>query len=361
MVLVTVSAAEVAGAPPIPTLPVSVDACVTARAPATVVVLPVRPMPTLCALVAPMVTAPSVPLPAFAPASSALSFVLQGIRPKYLVLLAHFGFWAHSALVLIFANILPHSKHFHVITAIPNVFFKDLSPRGRLKPIANGMEGEPASSKDAVLLGASAHHVDAGNLDAALTAGEPRWNLSGTLFEGIERWAERKARVTPEDTKARAHRTLRMLAAHGIQHVRSHVDVTEPGLGTLKAMLEVRDEARGLIDLQLVAFPQEGIESFANGRALMTEAVEMASERLDEAKTELAERESLAEATERAREIREKADTDAQATRERAREIAQARLARSRELLGSADTVRRNIISPAEARSKAKIPENFPG
>ena len=113
------------------------------------------------------------------------------------------------------------------------------------------------------------------HLDAALTAGEPRWNLSGTLFEGIERWAERKARVTPEDTKARAHRTLRMLAAHGIQHVRSHVDVTEPGLGTLKAMLEVRDEARGLIDLQLVAFPQEGIESFANGRALMTEAVEM--------------------------------------------------------------------------------------
>lgn len=113
------------------------------------------------------------------------------------------------------------------------------------------------------------------HLDAALTAGEPNWNLSGTLFEGIERWAERKALVTPEDTKSRAHRTIRMLAAHGIQHVRTHVDVTEPGLGTLKAMLAVRDEARDLVDLQIVAFPQEGIESFANGRALMTEAVEM--------------------------------------------------------------------------------------
>lgn len=116
------------------------------------------------------------------------------------------------------------------------------------------------------------------HLDAALTAGEPRWNLSGTLFEGIERWAERKALVTPEDTKSRAHRTIRMLSAHGIQHVRTHVDVTEPGLGTLQAMLEVRDEARALIDLQIVAFPQEGIESFANGRALMSEAVAMGAD-----------------------------------------------------------------------------------
>lgn len=113
------------------------------------------------------------------------------------------------------------------------------------------------------------------HLDATLTAGQPRWNLSGTLFEGIERWAERKATVTRADTKARAHRTIRMLAEHGIQHVRTHVDVTEPGLGTLAAMLEVRDEARDLVDLQVVAFPQEGIESFANGRALMREAVAM--------------------------------------------------------------------------------------
>jgi cytosine deaminase len=116
------------------------------------------------------------------------------------------------------------------------------------------------------------------HLDATLTAGEPGWNLSGTLFEGIELWAERKALVTHEDSKSRAHRTIRMLAAHGIQHVRTHVDVTEAGLGALKAMLEVRDEARPLIDLQIVAFPQEGIESFANGRALMSEAVALGAD-----------------------------------------------------------------------------------
>ena len=69
-----------------------------------------------------------------------------------------------------------------------------------------------------------------------------------------------------------------MLAEHGIQHVRTHVDVTDPTLAALKAMLEVREEARHLIDLQIVAFPQEGIESYAGGRELMTRAVELGAD-----------------------------------------------------------------------------------
>lgn len=116
------------------------------------------------------------------------------------------------------------------------------------------------------------------HLDAALTAGEPEWNMSGTLFEGIERWSQRKALITHEDTKQRAHATIRMLAEHGIQHVRTHVDVTDPTLGALKSMLEVREEARHLIDLQIVAFPQEGIESYAGGRALMEQAIELGAD-----------------------------------------------------------------------------------
>ncbi|PZP23073.1 cytosine deaminase [Pseudomonas kuykendallii] len=111
------------------------------------------------------------------------------------------------------------------------------------------------------------------HLDATLTAGEPAWNMSGTLFEGIERWAERKALVTHEDSKTRAKKTIDMLVDHGIQHVRTHVDVTDPTLAALKAMVEVREETRHLIDLQIVAFPQEGIESYANGRALMEESL----------------------------------------------------------------------------------------
>ncbi|EGT5712976.1 cytosine deaminase [Cronobacter dublinensis subsp. dublinensis] len=116
------------------------------------------------------------------------------------------------------------------------------------------------------------------HLDATLTAGEPEWNMSGTLFEGIERWGQRKATITHEDTKRRAHTTIGMLRDHGIQHVRTHVDVTDPTLAALKAMLEVKEEARHLIDLQIVAFPQEGIESFPQGRALMEQAVEMGAD-----------------------------------------------------------------------------------
>jgi len=99
--------------------------------------------------------------------------------------------------------------------------------------------------------------------------------MSGTLFEGIERWSQRKATITHEDTKRRAHSTIGLLRDHGIQHVRTHIDVTDPTLGALKSMLEVKEEARNLIDLQIVAFPQEGIESFPDGRKLMEQAIDM--------------------------------------------------------------------------------------
>ena len=100
------------------------------------------------------------------------------------------------------------------------------------------------------------------HLDATLTAGEPEWNMSGTLFEGIARWSQRKASVTVEDTRQRALKTIGMLRDNGVQHVRTHIDVTDPSLTALEAMLAVKKEAAQLIDLQIVAFPQEGIESF---------------------------------------------------------------------------------------------------
>ena len=76
------------------------------------------------------------------PAGSAMATLLSKLHvgPDALVVLSHVGFWTHATLVLIFLNLLPHSKHFHVITAIPNVFFKDLEPRGRLEPMAENLE-----------------------------------------------------------------------------------------------------------------------------------------------------------------------------------------------------------------------------
>ncbi len=116
------------------------------------------------------------------------------------------------------------------------------------------------------------------HLDTTQTAGEPSWNLSGTLFEGIERWAERKALLTHEDVKQRAIQTLKWQIANGIQFVRTHVDVSDPNLVALKAMLEVREEMKAWVDLQIVAFPQEGILSYPNGKALLEEALKLGAD-----------------------------------------------------------------------------------
>ncbi len=74
-------------------------------------------------------------------AGYAVSSIISGLSPEGLRVLEHLGFWTHTALVLIFLNILPYSKHFHIITAVPNVFAADLTPRGRLAPIED-MEGK---------------------------------------------------------------------------------------------------------------------------------------------------------------------------------------------------------------------------
>jgi cytosine/creatinine deaminase len=116
------------------------------------------------------------------------------------------------------------------------------------------------------------------HLDAVLTVGQPRPNVSGSLFEGIAVWAERVADLTYEDVQARVAQVLRWQLACGVQHVRSHVDVCDPQLRALRALIDLRAEMRGLIDLQLVAFPQQGIFGFEGGRELMAEAVRLGAD-----------------------------------------------------------------------------------
>ncbi|WP_299805035.1 cytosine deaminase [uncultured Shewanella sp.] len=116
------------------------------------------------------------------------------------------------------------------------------------------------------------------HLDTTQTAGEPSWNISGTLFEGIERWSERKSMLSIEDVKSRAKQTLKWQIANGIQHVRTHVDVSDPTLIALKAMLEVKEEMKPWVDIQIVAFPQEGILSYPNGKELLEEAVKLGAD-----------------------------------------------------------------------------------
>ncbi|AST95712.1 cytosine deaminase [Shouchella clausii] len=116
------------------------------------------------------------------------------------------------------------------------------------------------------------------HLDSTLTAGDPNWNLSGTLFEGIQRWAERKEKLTHEDVKERATKALKWQISQGIQHVRTHVDTTDPNLTALKALLEVKEEMKPFVDIQLVAFPQEGILSYPQGQELLEEALKLGAD-----------------------------------------------------------------------------------
>jgi cytosine/creatinine deaminase len=116
------------------------------------------------------------------------------------------------------------------------------------------------------------------HLDAVLTVGQPRPNISGSLFEGIAVWADRVADLSYDDVQARVRQVLRWQLACGVQHVRSHVDVSDPELRALRALIDLRAEVRGLIDLQLVAFPQVGMLTFESGLDLMRQAVALGAD-----------------------------------------------------------------------------------
>ncbi len=113
------------------------------------------------------------------------------------------------------------------------------------------------------------------HLDAVLTVGQPGYNKSGTLLEGISIWSERKRSLTCEDVKRRALEAIRWAVAQGTLYIRSHVDVCDPQLTALRALLELREEVRDICELQLVAFPQDGILSFPDGHTLLRRAVEL--------------------------------------------------------------------------------------
>ena len=118
------------------------------------------------------------------------------------------------------------------------------------------------------------------HLDYVLTAGTPRWSKSGSVFEGIEIWSERKQIVTEtkEDVKKRALKAIKMQLKHGIQHVRTHVDVSDPTLKGLEALLELKEEIKPWMDLQIVALPQEGLYTKPDGEELLIKALEMGAD-----------------------------------------------------------------------------------
>ncbi|MDN6236116.1 amidohydrolase family protein [Corynebacterium flavescens] len=113
------------------------------------------------------------------------------------------------------------------------------------------------------------------HLDYAFSAGTPRDNESGTLFEAIEIWRERKqlGLGTAEEVRAKAIAAARSAASHGVGFIRTHVDVTDPELVALGVLVDVKKEVADFCQIEIVAFPQNGMYAYPGGDELVERAL----------------------------------------------------------------------------------------
>lgn len=101
---------------------------------------------------------------------------------------------------------------------------------------------------------------------------------SGTLFEAIEMWPKFKKNLTVESVKRLALKGIKDEVSQGVQHIRTHIDVTDPKFTALKAMLEMKEELKDIVDIQIVAFPQQGMYTYKGGLELVEEALKMGAD-----------------------------------------------------------------------------------
>jgi cytosine deaminase len=131
---------------------------------------------------------------------------------------------------------------------------------GRITEVAEGLQAPATETIDAQGLLLSPPFVDAHfHMDATLSYGLPRVNASGTLLEGIALWGELKPQLTQEALIERALAYCDWAVAKGLLAIRSHVDICDPRLLAVEALLEVKRRVAPYLDLQLVAFPQDGV------------------------------------------------------------------------------------------------------
>ena len=113
------------------------------------------------------------------------------------------------------------------------------------------------------------------HMDATLSLGTPRMNVSGTLLEGISLWSELKPIQNVEQIIDRALRYCDLAVSMGIGAIRSHVDICDNSLKGVEALLEVQRKVAPYIELQLVAFPQDGIFRDPNAKVNLINALDM--------------------------------------------------------------------------------------
>ncbi len=147
---------------------------------------------------------------------------------------------------------------------------------GRIAAVERGLAAEAGEVIDASGRLVCPPFVDPHfHMDATLSLGLPRLNRSGTLLEGIALWGELRPTLTREALVERALRYCDLAVSQGLLAIRSHVDTSDPRLVTVEAMLEVRDLVAPYIELQLVAFPQDGYLRAADGVASLERALDM--------------------------------------------------------------------------------------
>jgi cytosine deaminase len=151
--------------------------------------------------------------------------------------------------------------------------------KGRIVEVGARLEVQAGREIDATDRLVSPPFVDSHfHLDSTLSYGQPRVNQSGTLLEGIELWGEFKSDLTIENVKARAGELCRWAIARGTLAIRSHVDVGDDNLLAVEALLELRQEFKPYIDIQLVAFPQDGYFRHGPNAANLERALDMGVE-----------------------------------------------------------------------------------
>ncbi|MDZ7856619.1 amidohydrolase family protein [Sphaerotilus sp.] len=147
---------------------------------------------------------------------------------------------------------------------------------GRIVAVQPALPATAAEELDAAGQLVTPPFVDAHfHLDSALSYGLPRINQSGTLLEGIALWGELKPTLTQDAIVERALAYCDQAVGQGLLAIRSHVDVCDPRLLAVEALLQVRERVKPYLDLQLVAFPQDGVLRVPGALALLTRALDL--------------------------------------------------------------------------------------
>ncbi len=154
---------------------------------------------------------------------------------------------------------------------------QDIAARdGRIVAIAPAIAAEARETLDARGRLVSPPFVDCHfHLDATLSLGLPRLNLSGTLLEGIALWGELKPLLTHEAVAERALRYCDLAVSRGLLAIRTHVDICDERLLAVEALLQVKKQVAPYLDLQLVAFPQDGYFRSPNAARNLARALDL--------------------------------------------------------------------------------------